>query len=497
MLLRPASSLALALILTAPTAHAAGGREKPGPDPAEEQLRQTLSEILRAPELGDAIVGVHVRSLNDGRTVFEKNSSKLFNPASNVKLITTAAALWYLGPSYKFKTEIYRDRSMRGGVVEGNLYVKGGGDPTLTESELFGLANEIALSGITEVKGNLVVDATFFDDVYEGPGWDQERSDKSYAPPIGGFSANYGTFTLKVVAGDGVGSPARVLVWPDVPSIEVESEVSTRGEETRPRLWVGTSKNADKLKVTVRGVIGRGDPEGAIFYRRVQHPVIYAGETFKRILELRGIPVKGSVKLATVPRTNVTWVAIHSSRPLAEVISQLNKYSNNLIAEHILKTLAAERIGAPGSWEKGVAVLSDFLGEIGVAPGSYVLGNGSGLNDINRMTPEQITQLLNVMYKRFEVGSEYVSSLAVAGISGTITSRMAKGPAEHRLRAKTGSLQGVSALSGYVVTRDDNIFAFSVMMNDYPGRARAMWRVQDQIGNALAGFSHAGLIARP
>jgi D-alanyl-D-alanine carboxypeptidase/D-alanyl-D-alanine-endopeptidase (penicillin-binding protein 4) len=466
-------------------------------DPSEAQLRAQLQEILRAPALDDALVGVHVRSLSDGRTIFERNGTKLFNPASNVKLVTTAAALWYLGSSYRFRTIAYRDASLRGGTLSGNLYVKGRGDPMLTSEELFGFVNEIALHGIEKIEGNIVVDDEFFDSVWEGPGWDQERSDKSYAPPVGALSVNFGTFSIRAMPGDRVGAPARVSVWPDVPSIELSSTVVTRGRDTRRQIWVGTTRDDDgKLEVTVRGALPLGDIDGVTVYKRVYNPPLYAGEAIRRMLELRGIPVKGRVVRGTSPGTAIP-VATHFSLPLAKVVSILNKHSNNFIAEQILKTLGAEVRGGQGTWEKGCDVVREFLEQAGIPRSSFVFGNGSGLNDINRLTPEQVTRLLDAMYKRFEVQPEFVASLAVAGVSGTINSRFADEPAMARLRAKTGSLQGVSALSGYVVTQDNKLLAFSVMMNDYHGRARSMWSIQDRIGNALAEFKSADVIAQP
>lgn len=486
-------ALIFSAVLFTPPAIAA---EVPDKNAAEARLTQTLQEILRSPELGDADVAVHVRSLKDGHTVFERNASKLMNPASNVKLVTTAAALWYLGPSYRFKTVAYRDRAMTGGVVQGNLYIKGFGDPTLTDEQLFGFVNEIALSGVSEVRGDLIVDDTFFDQVYEGPGWDQEYSDRSYAPSMSALAINFGTFTLRVLPGDSPGADAKVKVWPAVPSIEVTSDAVTTAAGSRGRLFVGTSREGDKVLVTVRGSISTSEPNGVTLYRRVYHPTLYAGEQIRNLLEMRGVKIKGRVKIGTLNRGGIP-IATHFSRPLAEVISVLNKFSNNFIAEQILKTLAAEVRGEPGTWEKGSSVLGEFLHEIGVAPGTFVLGNGSGLNDINRLTAEQLTKILDAMYTHFELAPEYVASLAMAGHSGTINSRFGNTAAVSRLRAKTGSLTGVSALSGYVISKDGQVFAFSVMMNGYSGRTRSMWKVQDRIGTALAEFRSGEVIAQP
>jgi D-alanyl-D-alanine carboxypeptidase/D-alanyl-D-alanine-endopeptidase (penicillin-binding protein 4) len=464
---------------------------------ADEDIRRQLKEILRAPELQSAVTGVHVRSISDGRVVFDHHGSRLFNPASNMKLLTTAAALELLGASYQFRTEVRRDPDMTDGKVAGNLYVIGRGDPTLTTEAMFGLVNEIALRGVRTIEGDLVVDDSFFDDVREGPGWEQETGDPAYAAPIGAFSVNFNTFVVRVVPGDQVGSPARVQVWPDVDLIEPVADVVTRGARTRTRVWAGTSNaNRDHVQVTIRGSIAVDHHDGVLVRRRVHNPTRYAGEMMKQLLAMRGIEVEGRVRRGVTSPSSL-YVVSHYSRPLAEILSELNKYSNNFIAEQILKTLAAEVGEQPGSWEGGVAVLSGFLDQLGIDGSQYRLGNGSGLNDVNRVSPQLITELLRTMHERFEVRPEFVASLAVAGHSGTIGRRFEDTPADTRLRAKTGSLTGVSALSGYVVTRDDEILAFSIMMNDYEGRARPMWRIQDAIGVALANYGRPPALAGP
>jgi len=455
----------------------------------EAALRARLTEILEAPELDGARTGLHVRSVSDGHVLFDRNGQQLFNPASNMKLLTTAAALHHLGPSYVFKTEVRRDANLVDGVVRGNLYVKGYGDPTLTTEAMFGLVNEIALSGIRRVSGDVVIDDTFFDEVSEGPGWEDETGDPAYAAPIGAFSVNFNTFVARVLPGPKPGAPARVEVWPDVEMIDVRVEATTRGPRTRTRLWVGTSSpKPDQIEVVVRGAIAADRVRGYSVRRRVHEPTRFAGAMLMRLLQLRGIDVGGHLRIAPIPERGTVAVTTAYSRHLSDIISLLNKYSNNFIAEQILKTLGAELREAPGTWAKGTAVLSDFLRELGVDDEAYVLGNGSGLNDVNRVSPSLITEVLMRMHQRFDVRPEFVASLAVAGLSGTIGSRFSDTAAVSRIRAKTGSLTGVSALSGYVTTRDDRVLAFSVMMNGYEGSARRMWDLQDQIGVVLARF---------
>lgn len=450
-------------------------------------IENKLQSILSSSILENVETGVHVRRLSDGKTLFAHNSEQLFNPASNMKLLTTAAALWYLGPAYRFQTTVRRDDKLVSQTVKGNLYIEAGGDPTLTTENLFGLVNQIALSGISKFDGNLVIDDTFFDQISEGPGWEQEVGDHAYNAPIGAFSINFNTFVAHIVPGERSGAPAQVLIWPPVNSIITEVNAKTRGQGSRTRLWFGTSRTPDdRVRLTVRGRIALDDRKGRSLRKRVHAPTQYAGETLKHLLGLRGVKITGRVRRGTIQDKKTVIVARRLSRPLGDIVSTLNKYSNNFMAEQILKTLAAEIAGPPGTWTNGKNVLENFLAEIGITSGRFVLGNGSGLNDVNRLKPSQITHILQVMHSRFELAPEYVASLAVAGESGTISSRFDDSPAASRIRAKTGTLTGVSALSGYVATRGNELLAFSVIMNNYKGRARAMWNIQEQIGVALS-----------
>ena len=454
------------------------------------RVQAEMKEILKSPGLEDSLMGVFIQRLSDGKTLFAHNEDKLLNPASNMKLVTSAAALKYLGPHYRFRTTVHRDQGFSGGVVKGNLYVKGHGDPSLTTETLFGLVNNVAMAGVTRVTGDLVVDESFFDKETEGPGWEQEEEDHAYNAPIGALSVNFNTFEARVVPGPKVGAPAKLLLWPDVPSLNGDLSVRTRGSRTRTRVWFGTTRLPDdRVRITARGSIAIDNTRGRSLRKRIHDPGRFAGEMLKKMLGMRGITVQGKVRRGIVPQNSAVRIAVHLSKPLSEVVSLLNKWSNNFIAEMCLKTMSAEVKNAPGSWKKGAEVLSEYLQSIGVKADGYILGNGSGLNDVNRLTARQITRVLASMYSRFDLAPEYIASLAVAGLSGTIQGRFDNSAASSKLRAKTGTLIGVSALSGYVSTQDDDIIAFSVMMNDYNGRARTMWRIQDKIGVALARLS--------
>jgi serine-type D-Ala-D-Ala carboxypeptidase/endopeptidase (penicillin-binding protein 4) len=232
----------------------------------------------------------------------------------------------------------------------------------------------------------------------------------------------------------------------------------------------------------VEGRIPAGSRD-QVFYRKVDDPPAYFGATLKRLLELRGVKVSGQVRRGVVP-ADARLLTVAESEALGEIVRRLEKTSNNFIAEQLLKTLGAEKKGAPGSWPKGIQAVEDFLAEVGIPRGSYVMRNGSGLNDTNRFSARQTVTLLRDVWRRFPVVADFVAALPVAGKDGTTRWRMEA--TEGRVRAKTGTLEGVTALSGFVETAARDRLVFSILVNDYAGRAHLTVRAVDAVGSALA-----------
>jgi D-alanyl-D-alanine carboxypeptidase/D-alanyl-D-alanine-endopeptidase (penicillin-binding protein 4) len=400
-----------------------------------------------------------------------------------VKLVTTAAALARLGPEYRFGTEFYVDAASRGSPSVKALHVRGKGDPTLLTERLWGIAGDVAHLGVRRI-GDLVVDESFFDGERSGPGFDLEAGDKSYLAPTGAASLNWNTIAVHVAPGDRRGVAGRVEVEPASDYVEVENRTTTVATNGRRRVVVSSIPRNGKQRILVEGRIPAGS-RVQVVWRRIDEPALYLGHTLRRLLDLRGVRVTGKVRLGEVP-DGARLVHVAESESLAEIVRRLNKTSNNFVAEQLLKTLGAEVKGAPGSWAKGVAAAEEFLAEVGVARGGYVMKNGSGLNDTNRFSARQLVTLLRAMWSRFPLQAEYLASLPVAGRDGTIRFRMEGSEAEGRLRAKTGTLENVTSLSGYVETAGHRTLAFAVLVNDYAGRAASAVRAVDAIGTALA-----------
>jgi len=449
---------------------------------AREALRRSLERIVATSALASARAGVLVRSLDTGEVLFAHDPDALLNPASNVKLFTSAAALSRLGPDFRFETEflLAPGPAVRGAPA---LHVRGKGDPTLVHERLWAIAGELAHAGLSRV-GDLVLDETWFDGEREGPGYDQERGDRAYLAPTGALSLDFNAVAIHVAPGDRVGAPARVSLEPATEFFQVQNRAATTAEGTRRRVTVSSEPAGPRQRITVEGRLPLGS-RAQVVYRKVDDPPQFLGATLRRYLELRGVKVAGRVRLGPVPE-GARLVHVAESESLGEVVRRLNKHSNNFVAEQIVKALGAETEGAPGTWSKGIAAVEAFLAEAGLPRGSYLMKNGSGLNDANRFSARQTVRLLEEMWRRFPVMAEFVGALPVAARDGTIRWRMEGTDAAGRLRAKTGTLTGVSSLSGYAESRDGEHLAFAILVNDHPGRTAEAVRAVDALGAAIA-----------
>ena len=456
-----------------------GGAAAAEPASTPKDLAAALRAIVDGSPIAGARAGVLVTDVESGEVLYERDADVLLNPASNVKLVTSAAALARLGPAYRFDTEF---------LVDGNpglrtLYVRGKGDPSLVTERLWAIAGDLQHVGLRRI-GDIVLDEGFFDAERRGPGYDQEDGDRSYLAPAGAVSLNWNTVAVHVGPGDRRGARGRVELEPGSDYFEVENRTTTVAARARRRVEVSSTSARGHQRIVVSGKIPLGS-RVQVVWRRIDEPGLYFGHTLAKLLELRGVKVTGRVRSGPVAQ-GARLVHVAESDMLADIVRRLNKTSNNFVAEQLLKTVGAQVKGAPGSWAKGVEAVQDFLAEIGVPRGAYVMRNGSGLNDTNRLSARQLVAVLRAMWARFPLQPEYLASLPVAGRDGTIRYRMEGTEAEGRLRAKTGTLDHVTSLSGYVQTAARRTLAFSIMVNDYAGRPHSAVRAVDALGSAIA-----------
>jgi D-alanyl-D-alanine carboxypeptidase/D-alanyl-D-alanine-endopeptidase (penicillin-binding protein 4) len=266
---------------------------------------------------------------------------------------------------------------------------------------------------------------------------------------------------------------------------ELINRTRTAGPRAARRLLVSSTPDGSggRQRIIVEGRLPAGG-RTSVSWRKIDDPAQYVGQTLRRLLELRGVRVTGAVRRGAVP-PGAQLFHVVESEPLADVARRINKSSNNFMAEQLLKALGAASAGPPGSWGSGLAAVESFLATIGLPRGSYVMKNGSGMNDANRFSARQTARLLAELVRRFPLSAEFLSSLPLAGKDGTMRWRLDGPETAGRVRAKTGTLDGVYSLAGYMETSAGERLVFAILVNDAPGRAAAMTPAIDALAAAL------------
>ncbi|MCA9688142.1 MAG: D-alanyl-D-alanine carboxypeptidase/D-alanyl-D-alanine-endopeptidase [Myxococcales bacterium] len=492
----PLSLWALVGVDGPPQASAAAPAKAPAP--AASLAADLEAMINDARWLSGSKVGVVVLDLESGARLYERNPKVPLNPASNIKVVTTVAALGLLGPEARFGTEVYAAKdAVRGDAVQGDLYLIGGGDPGLVTEDLYNLAGDLRDQGIRKITGRVIVDSGYFDGDGLPPGFDQKDEFARYRTPASAASVNFNTFVVKMRPAAQVGGAATHTVVPPVPMIKATTDVKTVAGRS-DKVEVAHEVKDGALHLTFTGTIGVD--HGTSSYRYpISDAARYTGELLALVLEQQGIKLaKHDVKLGAKPR-GAEQLAIVRSAPLSVLIRSVNKLSNNYMAEQILRLVdTADEDGLPASYAGALAKVRAYLEGASVDLTGFTMTNGSGLYDTNRITAEQLTRVLALAHDDFRVAADFLASLPIAGAEGTLRRRMDEGAAARWVRAKTGTLDGVSSLSGYAgAPGRRRPIAFTILVNGFDswkiGKVR---RLQDAIAERIAAEA-AGVPAAP
>jgi D-alanyl-D-alanine carboxypeptidase/D-alanyl-D-alanine-endopeptidase (penicillin-binding protein 4) len=430
--------------------------------------------------------GVMVVSLTRGDTLFARNAGEMMLPASTMKLFSTAAALDRFGPEYTFSTDVLRDQTVGpDGTLSGNIYLRGDGDPSMSSRfwndanlPMNTLARSIATAGVKHVKGDLVYDASAFDDQTIPDGWKTSYLGAAYAARVSALSLNE---NLVWVVVQPEGRTARVTLEPATSTIPVNSSVRVVGGRGGR---ISAHRSADGT-MQVSGTIGASS--GPLKYSLVvDDPAKFTAGALRAALQTAGVTVDGAVRPGKTP-ANAQKIAGFASPPLSQIISEMNRESINVVAELLFRDAA--RATAPGgqsSADAGLANMRTFLKtKVGANPEAIDVSDGSGLSTLDRLTPRTMIQLLSYAH-RGPWSSAFHGSLPVAGESELLRKRMRSTPAQGNLHAKTGTTNDVVGLGGYVTAKDGEIVAFSFIYN---GNDR--WNAKsamDSMGATLANF---------
>lgn len=430
-------TLALAL-LVAGSAAAQSGTTQSEPTPSDPPLPAPLQRIVDHPSMSGASFGIIATRLPDGERLLEHDADALFAPASITKLFTTAAALDLLQPHYVWQTPVAHDGVRVQDRIDGNLWVLGRGAPDLVEELLWLAAAGLHEDGLRSVGGDIVVDDRYFDDVRYGEGWPGGRQvSEAYHAPISALMANFAS----VRGVDG---------WEAVPD---------------PALYAGERIHEllGRAGIEVAGVVRRPTPEEL---ERIPAPEFDGQELGAR----------------TVPDP-LTPLRTIRSEPLGRLVMDVNKFSNNIMAETLLKSIGAIVYGAPGTATKGRAVVASFLNEtLGIPLNSYVQSDGSGLSRLNRFSPRHVHAVLLHAFRDFHIGPELLASLKLGGLDGWNPAAFKYPPLLGEARVKSGHIRGVNTLSGFIHTQSDSIVAFCAMVNEH--RA-GQWEIDQRMAEIV------------
>ena len=477
---------------------------------APAALNARLDEILRSSDAGRGFWGVEVAELPSGKILFNRDAQHLFHPASNMKLFTTAAALEKLGPDFVFRTTVESDSAPDAQGRVKNLYLLGKGDPSFCEDvfpvppksgeaesysclTLQNLAQQIRARGVLEVSGALVADDSYF--LWEPyiHGWTAEDLLWGYGAAISALTLNANALQLRIKPGLKVGDRAQIWLEPLADYYQVNNSLETTGAGTERHLWV--ERGLDSMRLDVWGQIPL-DAAETTERVAIAHPTQLVGELFRQALGDAGIAVRGGVEVHRVTRLEAAKssppllqlsprvvLAEHDSQPLREIVKVTNKESRNLFAEMLLRTLARE-VKHRGDLEDGLDVLSDFAGQVGAAQGETVFADGSGLSRDDLVAPEAFVKLL-IHMAGGQATDVFLDSLPVAGVDGTLAGRFKGSRLQGRIHAKTGTLEQVNALSGYMDLPCGKRLAFSILGNSHPLKVQEGAATLDQIALAV------------
>ena len=428
-------------------------------------------------------VGIAVVSMQTGQILYQTNMDHLYTPASVQKTFTAAAALSYLKPDYRFQTILYGTGPINQGVLEGDLIVKFSGDPTLTLSDLVQMVDQLRARGVSRIDGHVYIDNFDYDDVPYPPGWLWDDLSYSYGAPMNAIIIDRNKFALTFrPASYAGGSPQLTTNLPaGVVDFSNELRTTTSYEANCPITIYSDMDNHYQVSGCLdarAGVQGRS--------LAMRDMLRYAEVELQNMLQRDQIGFSGPIIRGHVPQ-NATPLVVHSSDTLAVMLQHTLKKSDNLYINTIFKKLGQMYFSEQGSWQNGLEAVKRILGPAtGIDFTKNLLTDGAGLSRYDLITPRQLTQLLYFAYHNQTVSAPFIAALPIAGKDGTLRWRMLPEGNSESVRAKTGSMTGVSALAGYVFTRSHGTVAFAIMANDFVGNRVPYTHLQDHICEALA-----------
>ncbi|PIQ11500.1 MAG: D-alanyl-D-alanine carboxypeptidase/D-alanyl-D-alanine-endopeptidase [Ignavibacteriales bacterium CG18_big_fil_WC_8_21_14_2_50_31_20] len=441
-----------------------------------------LSYLLKDPFFSRCQISIDAYNISQKEIIFRHNEKLLFHPASNMKLITTSTALLFLGPEYNFTTQVKYDGEINDGVLNGNLYFVGGFDPDFTSEDLDTLISKIKEEGINKINGNLYTDISNMDSLEWGLGWMWDDDPSLDFPHLTPLPINK-TVVKVAIEPSFIGQKAKLKLIPESNYFKFVNNIVTVDNDTTDLLisrdWINDS---DSL-IFEGGLFFEAEPDTVNI--NIKNTNQYFLHLAKETLLKNEIAFNGKCGIKIIPENSLPIASKH--RLYKNVIINLNKDSDNLGAEMSLRALAFDKYGKYASAQKGIELIDSLITEVGLNPEDYRLVDGSGVSHYNLVSSELLNEILIYMHQYHpELFQILYHSFPIAGVDGTLKSRMKAGKAFNNVHAKTGTLSGVSSLSGYLKAKNGDLISFSINTQNYIGSARKAQNFQDKICEILS-----------
>lgn len=446
----------------------------------ESLVESRIDSVLVSPLFTTAQAGISVIDLKSKQPIYHQNEKKLFRPASNQKLLTTAAASVFLGINYNFETSLYHTGEVRDSVLTGDLFFVGGFDPEFSSANLDSMICRMKKFGIKKVNGNLYADVSSMDSLFWGEGWMWNDDPATYIPYLSPLTINKNTIKVFYEPGK-IGQPASLSLFPNTSFFKVEnSSITDTGKSSFiiDRDWLKR-----KNTIFAGGKISVASKKDSAEFN-VVNPAFYFLTLAKESLQQNGISFDGKMDTLTLP---VDPKLISSfKRNIVPVLAYTNKPSDNLNAELLLRALSKKLSSDKASAQIGKKLIDSLITLSGANPKTYRVTDGSGLSYYNLITAELLSKVLVLMYSQdTKTFDAFLKSLPIGGVDGTLSNRYKNSPAKGNVFAKTGTISGVASLSGYIKTKKENWLAFSILIQNYVGSASEARKIHDKICEIL------------
>ncbi|MFA3783766.1 D-alanyl-D-alanine carboxypeptidase/D-alanyl-D-alanine-endopeptidase [Melioribacteraceae bacterium 4301-Me] len=473
-----ASALSLMLISCA---HGISTVRTTGELITEQNLNEKIDSLLHDDFFKSCQIGVDVYDLTSDKYLYRKNQKLLFHPASNQKLLTSLTALKFLPKDYNFTTSVYYDGLLQDSVINGNIIFVGGYDSEFSTKDLDSIAAAIKKMGISKITGNIYADVSAMDSLYWGNGWMWDDNPEIYSPYLSPLSINRNGVKFIFQPGE-LGYPVRVIICPESKYYNFVNTSKTVNSDSSTfqitRDWMN-----NKNEFIAYGNLSVNSPKDSLELNVIS-PEKYFLTLAKEIFERNGIKTGEIKDILLLPMRAIKLVEF--KRPLDSLLVYMNKQSDNLSAELLLRNIGMYAYGKPGTAKKGIKLIDSLITLASFNPKDYKIVDGSGLSEYNLISAELIAGLLKHTYKNdFDNFKRLINSLPISGKDGTLKNRLKDSLTYQKIRAKTGTLSGVSNLSGYLQTQSQHLICFSILVQHFVGSSAEARSYQDKICKIL------------